>query len=60
MKKLVVSPRTADNQTIPMSGSREIVPCPATTPAAMTIVSPGATRPTNAPVSRNAATATTA
>ena len=60
MKKLVVSPSTADSQTIPIRGSRSIVPCPATTPAAMTIVSPGATSPTNAPVSRKAATATSA
>ena len=36
------------------------MPCPATTPAAITIVSPGATSPTNAPVSRKAATATSA
>ena len=44
-------------QTMPISGSSWISPWPAITPPAMTIVSPGATRPTNAPVSRKAATA---
>ena len=57
MKKLVVSPSTAQIQTMPISGSRSISPCPAITPPTITIVSPGATSPTNAPVSRKAATA---
>ena len=59
MKKLVVSPSTAQPQTTPIRGSSSISPWPAITPAAITIVSPGATSPTNAPVSRNAATPTT-
>ena len=45
MKKLVVSPSTAQTQTSPISGSRSISPCPAITPPAITTVSPGATRP---------------
>ena len=60
MKKLVVSPSTAQTQTRPISGSRSISPCPAITPPAITTVSPGATSPTNAPVSRKAITPTSA
>ena len=60
MKKLVVSPSTAQIQTIPISGSRSISPWPAITPPAITTVSPGATSPTNAPVSRKAITPTSA
>ena len=44
MKKLVVSPSTAQVQTRPISGRRSISPCPAITPPAMTTVSPGATK----------------
>ena len=54
MKKLVVSPSTAQTQTRPISGSRSISPWPAITPPAITTVSPGAIRPTKAPVSRKA------
>ena len=60
MKKLVVSPRIAQIQTIAISGSSEIVPWPAITPPAITTVSPGATSPTKAPVSRKAITPTSA
>ena len=60
MKKLVVSPSTAQTQTSPISGIRSISPCPAITPPAITTVSPGAIRPTKAPVSRNAITPTSA
>ena len=58
MKKLVVSPRMAQIQTSPISGISSISPWPAITPPAMTTVSPGATRPTKAPVSRKASTPT--
>ncbi len=54
MKKLVVSPSTAQTHTSPISGSRSISPWPAITPPAITTVSPGAIRPTKAPVSRKA------
>ena len=58
MKKLVVSPRKAHAQTIPMRIVSEISPWPAITPPTITTVSPGATRPTNAPVSRKASSPT--
>ena len=41
MKKLVVSPSTAQTQTRPISGIRSISPWPAITPPAITTVSPG-------------------
>ena len=54
----VRSPATAHAHTIAISTSSEISPWPATTPPTITVVSPGATRPTNAPVSRKASTPT--
>ncbi len=60
MKKLVLSPTTAQAQTTPISGSSWISPWPAITPPAITTVSPGAMRPTKAPVSRKANTPTSA
>ena len=53
-----MSPATAKNQAIAMSRTMSISPCPATTPATMIAVSPGMSRPTNAPASRNARIAT--
>ena len=50
----------AQNQTMPISGMIEIVPSPAITPPRMTVNSPGAMKPTNAPVSRNAIAPTSA
>ena len=58
MKKLVVSPSTQQTQTRPISGISSISPWPAITPPTITVVSPGATRPTNAPVSRKASSPT--
>ena len=54
MKKLAVSPSTAQIHTRPIRGKMSISPWPAITPPAITTVSPGATSPTNAPVSRKA------
>ena len=54
----VTSPSTAQVQTIAISSSSEISPWPATSPPTITVVSPGAIRPMNAPVSRNASTPT--
>ncbi len=39
---------------MPIVSTTEVEPCPATAPARTTTVSPGATNPTNAPVSRKA------
>jgi hypothetical protein len=60
MKKLVVSPAMQQAQVRPISGRMAIVPWPAITPPAITTVSPGATSPTKAPVSRNARPPTSA
>ncbi len=49
---------TAHAQTIAISTASEIRPWPATRPPTITAVSPGAMRPTNAPVSRNASAPT--
>ena len=57
-KKLVMSPATAQTQTIAISATMSISPWPATTPPTSIAVSPGATSPTNAPVSRKASTPT--
>ena len=54
----VRSPRTAAVHTIAISTSSEICPWPATSPPTITVVSPGAISPTNAPVSRYAITPT--
>ncbi len=54
MKKLVVSPSTAQTQIRPISGISSTSPWPAITPPTRIVVSPGAISPTNAPVSRNA------
>ena len=48
---------TQQAQTIAISASSEISPWPATRPPTITAVSPGATKPRNAPVSRNASSA---
>ena len=48
------SPATAHAQTIPMSVTTLIWPWPATRPPSSIAVSPGAIRPMNAPVSKNA------
>jgi hypothetical protein len=58
-KKLTESPAHAENQTIASVRITFVSPTPATAPPRITNVSPGATRPTNAPVSRNASTPTT-
>ena len=58
MKKLVVSPAQAQNQTIAIVITIEVSPWPATAPPRMTAVSPGKIRPTKAPVSRNASSPT--
>ena len=60
MKNDVVSPAQAQNQTIAIVMITFVSPCPATAPPRITAVSPGKTRPTNAPVSRNASTPTSA
>ena len=57
MKKLVVSPAQAENQTIAIT-VMSIAPWPATAPPSSITVSPGTTRPTKAPVSRKAKTPT--
>jgi hypothetical protein len=54
----VRSPSTAHAHTIAISTNSEIWPWPATSPPTITAVSPGATNPTNAPVSRNASAPT--
>ena len=60
MKKLAESPSTQESQTIPSRRITEIAPWPAITPPTITVNSPGAIRPTNAPVSRKAITPTSA
>ena len=60
IQKLVVSPSQAQNQTIAIVITIDVSPWPATAPPRITAVSPGKTRPTNAPVSRNASTPTSA
>ena len=60
MKNEVVSPAQAQNHTIAIVMITFVSPCPATAPARITAVSPGNTRPTNAPVSRKARTPTSA
>ena len=57
MKKLVVSPAQAQNQTIAIVITIDVSPWPATAPPRITAVSPGKTSPTKAPVSRNASSA---
>ena len=54
----VTSPATAQVHTMAISTVSEISPWPATSPPTITVVSPGATSPTTAPVSRNAITPT--
>src|SRR5258705_532602 len=53
-RKLTVSPVNADSQVTARISGRETPPCWATAPPSSTVNSPGATRPTNAPVSRKA------
>ena len=57
MKKLVVSPAQAQNQTIAIVITIDVSPWPATAPPRITAVSPGNTSPTKAPVSRKASSA---
>jgi hypothetical protein len=56
--KLALSPAHAQNHTIAIVSTIDVSPCPATAPPSITTVSPGATSPTKAPVSRNANTPT--
>ena len=53
------SPATAHAHVMAISNVSEISPWPATTPPTITVVSPGAIRPMNAPVSRKARMPTT-
>jgi hypothetical protein len=59
-KKLIVSPAKVQNQTSGISTQMEISPWPAITPPSSTVNSPGAMRPTKAPVSRKAIAPTSA
>ncbi len=56
----MTSPPNAQSQAIGIMIASEISPEAATTPPSASAVSPGATRPTNAPVSRNASAPTSA
>ena len=59
-RKLVTSPPKAQIHAIGIMTASEISPEAATTPPSASAVSPGAMRPTNAPVSRNASAPTSA
>ena len=59
MKNEAVSPSHAETHTTAIVTTIDVVPLPAIAPASTTAVSPGNTRPTNAPVSRKASAPTT-